>query len=183
MKDLSARIPAAPAVVFNVTFRPQRGVDGIRGLRRLLKFARRSCDLIAVSCVERTELAPAAQRQRRHERKRAEKERSEMDARKWLSSTYLKVEDVKDGPTTGTIVGVRESEQFDKPVIELEDGSCLSLNQTNLKTMIQELHRRHQRMAKQKCSALSRSDTLQGHNDALHPARGAVIEARAEASA
>ena len=59
-----------------------------------------------------------------------------MDARKWLNSTFLKVEDLKNGSIEGTIVAVREGEKFDRPVIELEDGTRVSLNQTSLKAMI-----------------------------------------------
>src|SRR5262249_5914713 len=87
-------------------------------------------------CEQRTEHASAVRRQRRHERERAENRKARMDARRWLNSTFLKVEDVRDGPIEGTIIAVREGERFDRPVIEIEDGSCLSLNQTNLRVMI-----------------------------------------------
>src|SRR5262249_10834135 len=67
---------------------------------------------------------------------RAGKVRTKMvNARKWLNSTFLKIEDIT-GPIEKTIIGVRESEKFDRPVLEFNDGTLLTVNQTNLRAVI-----------------------------------------------
>jgi hypothetical protein len=52
---------------------------------------------------------------------------------KYMGSRFLKVADVKEGGTfQAKIVAVEISEKFDKPEANLDDGSVLSLNATNV---------------------------------------------------
>jgi hypothetical protein len=60
-----------------------------------------------------------------------------MDMRDYASSsTFIKVEHLRDGPRRERIVGV-EIGQFDRPVAEFESGDKLTLNHTNCRTLIQ----------------------------------------------
>src|SRR5262245_51621117 len=136
MRSNSADIPSAQDAVFDITFRPQRGVDGIRALRHLLKYALRACGLVTVGCIERNELATAARRRRPHGRERAGKRSNPMDVRKFLGKSFLKPEHVKDGPIELTIVEAVESDRYDKVELVFDDGTCLSLGQINLRTLI-----------------------------------------------
>jgi hypothetical protein len=58
-----------------------------------------------------------------------------MDMRKY-SSTFIKPDDVRDGPRREKIVHIYESEKYGRPVLELESGDQFSLNDTNNKTLI-----------------------------------------------
>jgi hypothetical protein len=58
-----------------------------------------------------------------------------MDARKFASK-YVKPDHVREGPVTTRIVSVYESEQYGRPVLELETGSQFTLNDGNTNTLI-----------------------------------------------
>ncbi len=58
-----------------------------------------------------------------------------MDMRQYTGGSFVKLDDVRDGPLTETISGVVPG-KYDKPNLQFESGSALSLNATNLKTLI-----------------------------------------------
>jgi hypothetical protein len=58
-----------------------------------------------------------------------------MDMREFASK-YIKPDQVRDGPITTRIVSVFESEKLGRPVLELENGSQFTLNETNNNTLI-----------------------------------------------
>ena len=58
-----------------------------------------------------------------------------MDVRKYMGNVFLKVDHVKaTGPIRVTIIGVSEG-QYGKPDLAFHDGSQLSLNATNCRTL------------------------------------------------
>ena len=58
-----------------------------------------------------------------------------MDVSKYLGSTFLKVADVKvNGPIRVVIASIVEG-KFDKPDLVFDDGTRLSLNVTNTRTL------------------------------------------------
>jgi hypothetical protein len=57
-----------------------------------------------------------------------------VDMRKYVGETYLKVDDVRDRPRRVTIVRIKIG-NYDKPEMTLDDGSILSLNVTNTRTL------------------------------------------------
>jgi hypothetical protein len=60
-----------------------------------------------------------------------------VDMSKYMGSRFLKVADVKEGGTfQAKIVAVEISEKFDKPEANLDDGSVLSLNATNVGRLV-----------------------------------------------
>ena len=58
-----------------------------------------------------------------------------MQMRKYASSRFIKLEDLNDGPLQKTIKDVEEG-KFDKPILIFDDGTRLSLNGTNVSTLI-----------------------------------------------
>ena len=59
-----------------------------------------------------------------------------MDMRQYAGDLYLGVEDVRSsGPKQLKIESIEEG-QFDKPVARFNDGSLLSVNATNCKTLV-----------------------------------------------
>jgi hypothetical protein len=54
----------------------------------------------------------------------------------YAAKSYIKVEDVKDGPICGTIKDVRIGD-FGRPVIELENGRRFSVNKKNTSILIE----------------------------------------------
>jgi hypothetical protein len=58
-----------------------------------------------------------------------------MDMSKYASMKFLKPEDFEDGPQRKTIVDIVEG-RYDKPNATFHDGSKLSLNGTNVSTLI-----------------------------------------------
>jgi hypothetical protein len=58
-----------------------------------------------------------------------------MDMRKFSSPTFLKVNDVRDGPLQLQIAAVNEG-RYEKPDLVFETGETLSLNATNVNTLI-----------------------------------------------
>jgi fructose 1,6-bisphosphatase len=57
------------------------------------------------------------------------------DMSKYASSGFIKPEDLVSGPQQKTIMAIKEG-RYDKPVATFEDGSRLSLNGTNVSTLI-----------------------------------------------
>jgi hypothetical protein len=58
-----------------------------------------------------------------------------MDMRQY-ASTYIKPDNVRDGPIRTRIVNVFESERLGRPVLELETGSQFTLNDGNTNVLI-----------------------------------------------
>lgn len=58
-----------------------------------------------------------------------------MDMTKYAGSTFIKVEDLAGGSLRKTIADVEEG-KFEKPVATFRDGPKLSLNKTNVRTLI-----------------------------------------------
>jgi hypothetical protein len=58
-----------------------------------------------------------------------------MDMTKYSSPTFLKVADVRDGPLQLQIAVINEG-KYEKPDAVFETGETLSLNATNVKTLI-----------------------------------------------
>lgn len=52
------------------------------------------------------------------------------------ASTFIKPDNVRDGPIQTRIVNVFESAQYGRPVLELETGSQFTLNDGNTTTLI-----------------------------------------------
>jgi hypothetical protein len=52
------------------------------------------------------------------------------------ASTYIKPDNVREGPIQTRIVNVFESEKYNRPVLELETGSQFTLNDGNTNTLI-----------------------------------------------
>jgi hypothetical protein len=105
---------ARPSYVLVV--HPEPNVDAVRALRAWLKIGLRSFGL---RCVE---LTPR------------EKE-TVMDMRDY-ASTYIKPDNVRDGPIKTRIVNVFEDGRIKRPVLELEIGSQFTLNEGNCNTLI-----------------------------------------------
>src|SRR5690349_2915586 len=53
----------------------------------------------------------------------------------FCGSKYLKLADVENGPIEATIAVVKYYEKYDKADVHLDDGSILSLNSTNARTL------------------------------------------------
>jgi hypothetical protein len=61
--------------------------------------------------------------------------RIDMDMRQYSSSRFIGVEDLRGGPRHETFVSV-EPGKYDKPVATFESGDQLTLNKTNVRTLI-----------------------------------------------
>ena len=106
------------------------GDDGIRSMRRFLKaLARR----YALRC---TEIRPDDWRssERINPNPRQTKG-SIMDMRQYAGTTFIRFDDVRDGPIRGKIREVKPG-QYGRPVATLESGEQLTLNMTNTSTLI-----------------------------------------------
>ena len=58
-----------------------------------------------------------------------------MDVKKYLNGSFVTIDDLRDGPHREKVVSVFEG-KFAKPNAKFESGDTLSLNATNLKTLI-----------------------------------------------
>jgi hypothetical protein len=58
-----------------------------------------------------------------------------MDMSKYASSSFIKVDDLAEGPQQETIVAIEEG-RYDKPVLVLGDDTRLSLNGTNARELV-----------------------------------------------
>jgi hypothetical protein len=118
--------------IFTVTFATD-GTDGIRALRALLKAAKRRFGLRAVEVREydaaRVSRRRTARAARRTQARRQEK--SITDMRKYSGAAFLKPGDIKaSGPRRVVITDVTEG-KFDKPDLEFDDYTKLSVNANN----------------------------------------------------
>ena len=126
---------------FVITFEPLPRVDGVRVLRGLLKTALRRFGLRALDYREEhavptaTQSGPWRGSDRAHTRATTEKT---MDMRQYAGSSFVKFDDVRDGSIKGKITEV-ERGKFDRPVITLTGGAKLTLNATNVSTLIRAL--------------------------------------------
>ena len=59
----------------------------------------------------------------------------DMDMSRYATSSFIKVDDLADGPERKVITEIGEG-RYDKPVATFEDGSKLSLNATNVSALI-----------------------------------------------
>ena len=59
-----------------------------------------------------------------------------MDMSKFASSSFIKIDDVKNEPVQKVIAEIGEG-KYDKPVLSFTDGTKLSLNGTNVRTLIE----------------------------------------------
>jgi hypothetical protein len=57
------------------------------------------------------------------------------DMSRYASSSFIKVDDLADGPEQKVITEIGEG-RYEKPVATFDDGSKLSLNGTNVSTLI-----------------------------------------------
>jgi hypothetical protein len=58
-----------------------------------------------------------------------------MDLSQYAASQFIRVDDLADGPQRKTIASI-EPGKFDKPVVTFDDRTRLSLNGTNVNTII-----------------------------------------------
>jgi hypothetical protein len=58
-----------------------------------------------------------------------------MEMRKYASSRFIKLDDLEGEPQRKTITDIEEG-KFDKPTLTFDDGTRLSLNGTNVSTLI-----------------------------------------------
>jgi hypothetical protein len=125
------------SATFTVTFTAARGGDGTRALRGTLKLALRRFGLRAVDvrkhATVKVSRCRAAQAVRTTYSRRQEK--ITMDMRKYSGTAFLKPGDVKAGPLRVVIVAVTEG-KFGRPDLEFSDGTKLSLNATNTRTLV-----------------------------------------------
>jgi hypothetical protein len=100
--------------------RAEPGVDAIRALRAWLKMGLRAFGLRCVEVREELQTKEAVMA---------------IDMRQY-ASTYIKPDNVRDGPIQTRIINVFESGQTGRPVLELETGSQFTLNDGNTNTLI-----------------------------------------------
>lgn len=63
--------------------------------------------------------------------------KDKMDMKKYVGSVFLKPDDLREGPVQVTITDIAEG-RFDKPNLEFNDGTLLSLNATNARVLARE---------------------------------------------
>jgi hypothetical protein len=71
---------------------------------------------------------------------RRKQRRTTMDMNKYASSSFMKPEDLANGPRRKTITSIEEG-RYDKPVAIFDDTTRLSLNGTNVSTLIRAFGR------------------------------------------
>jgi hypothetical protein len=71
----------------------------------------------------------------RQPKRAAKQRRRQVDMSKYTGSTFIKVDDLIHGPEQKQIIEIEEG-RYDKPVVTFDDGSKLSLNGTNVGTLI-----------------------------------------------
>jgi hypothetical protein len=64
-----------------------------------------------------------------------EDQENNLDMKKYAASRFIGVEDLRDGPRQETMVSV-EPGKYDKPVATFESGDQLTLNKTNVRTLV-----------------------------------------------
>jgi len=122
---------------FTLTLQPLPGVDGVRGLRMLLKHALRSCGLRAIDITQHQDHLAGGRRTQLGVRQARRQEKIKMDMGKYSANVFLKFGDVKaNGPLRVVITDVVEG-KFGKPDLTFDDGTKLSVNGTNNRTLCQ----------------------------------------------
>src|SRR5262245_2534981 len=58
-----------------------------------------------------------------------------VDRSKDAGSIFIRFDDLANGPQQKLIVNVEDG-QYDRPVVTFDDGTCLSLNKTNVRFLI-----------------------------------------------
>lgn len=101
---------------YSLTVRAAPDVDAVRSLRAWLKRGLRDFGLHCLTIQERTTTM--------------------VDMRNYASTKFIKPDQVRDGPIQTRIVNVSEDEKYGRAVLEFEIGSHLTLNDTNLNTLI-----------------------------------------------
>ena len=123
--------------------RPGAGATN-RSLRRRLVRAAREC-----ACVKPNSFRSLAQIETANQARRKAKERKlKMDMSRYASSGFIKVDDLADGPEQKVITAIGEG-KYDKPVATFDDGSKLSLNGTNVGTLIRAFGKNDQGLDRQ----------------------------------
>jgi hypothetical protein len=76
-------------------------------------------------------------RSRRQTKRAAKLRRNQMDMSKFANSSFIKVDDqdLAKGPLQKVIAKIEEG-QWEKPIVTFDDGTKLSLNGTNVATLI-----------------------------------------------
>jgi hypothetical protein len=59
-----------------------------------------------------------------------------VDRSKYAGSVFIRFDDLADGPQQKEIVNVDDG-QYDRLVVTFDDSTCLSLNKTNVRRLIQ----------------------------------------------
>jgi hypothetical protein len=59
-----------------------------------------------------------------------------MDLSQYAAARFLRVEDLADGPQKKTIASIEPGKKFDRPVVAFTDRTRLTLNGTNVNTII-----------------------------------------------
>jgi hypothetical protein len=121
---------------FVVTLCAESGAGAVRSLRALLKIAGRR---LGLRCIEAHQEYPSrkpAQSAAGNPRAPITKDRRkrQMDISKYLSTVFLKAGDLASSPRRVVIADVVDG-KYDKPDVHFQDGTCLSLNVTNLKAL------------------------------------------------
>jgi hypothetical protein len=84
-----------------------------------------------------------------------------MDMSRYASRKFIKPEDLASGPQRKTIMTIEEG-RFDKPVVTFEDGARLSLNGTNVSTLIDAFGTgEHESLDRRKARVVRRYAALQ----------------------
>jgi hypothetical protein len=60
---------------------------------------------------------------------------SMVDRSKYAGAIFIRFDDLADGPQQKVIVNVEDG-QYERVVVAFDDGTCLSLNKTNVRTLI-----------------------------------------------
>jgi len=99
--------------VFALRVRAEPGADEIRSLRSWLKVGLRTFGLRCVPIEQVKEKG------------------NTMDMKKYSEGGFIKADNVRDGPLQAVIVNVYISDQYKRPVLELDNGDQFTVNVTN----------------------------------------------------
>jgi hypothetical protein len=121
--------------IFVLRLRADPGIDAVRALRALLKVALRQ---LGLRCVEAYQEYPSCEPGAKHEGNPIsagqDNRRNQMDVSEYLSTAFLKVGDLASGSRRVVVANVVDG-KYGKPDAHFQDGTCLSLNITNLRTL------------------------------------------------
>jgi hypothetical protein len=122
--------------IFTLTLRALPGSSSAyRRLARTLKTALRRDQLRCVDICEQTNTSRRRPAPTTGVKDGRRQEETKMDMKKYNGAFFLKIADIKDaGPSHPVIIGVTEG-KYGRPDLEFDDGSKLSLNATNNRTL------------------------------------------------